>query len=110
MDNKHPIHRFKQINLILLILSFFVVLCTLLYWLYYEFGSEKVIHQWEGNFRQFVFWYMIREIVILGLIIGLIYSIISAYWGNDKRLILFFALTLAIQIILTNALQISSGP
>lgn len=96
--------------MVLLTIAGLLVLFTTLYWVYYEFITEKVISNSHWHFRQFVYMNFMRELCIIILTFCLVLSIISIKWGNNKKNVIPFFIALLVEVLLITQLQIYQGP
>jgi hypothetical protein len=107
---KKKLQKYSILYKITLLFYAITVLITLVYWIYYKFVVGQVISSSHFKFRQFIFWNNIREIVVLFIILGVIYSTFIAFKYKKYTLLFISIGTLIIQIILLNQLQIYKGP
>lgn len=100
----------KRVNIILFSIVGLIFILTATYWIYYEFISGRVISISHSHLRQFIFWYGLREISFLTILICSILSLISLKWGNNKKTLFMSIIVLILEFILLNQLQISNSP
>ena len=99
-----------MLDKLILLVYIITSLITFIYWVYFEFIVEKVISSSHFKFRQFIFWNYIREIVVLFIILGVLYSTFIAVKYKKYTLLLISIGILIIEILLFNQLQIYKGP
>lgn len=62
------------------------------------------------KFRRFIFENYVREIIILSLSLGILYSIFHAVKNKKYTLLVVSVVILILEIVLCNQLHISEGP
>jgi hypothetical protein len=92
-----------------LVYSFSIVTATLLYWFYYRYGIDYISED-HWHFRQFVFDYAVREIIILTQVITVIFGLIASWYDKKYRKAYLLVGLIILEFVLIGQLQIYKGP
>jgi hypothetical protein len=92
-----------------LVYSFSIVTATLFYWFYYRYGIDYISED-HWHFRQFVFDYAVREIIILTQVITVIFGLIASWYDKKYRKAYLLVGLLILEFVLIGQLQIYKGP
>ena len=87
-----------------------ILLSTSIYWIYYKFIDRQIISTWHSELREFIFWKAIREIVVLTILLGILFSLILVLKNKNFRLLFISVVVLIFQILLFSQLNIYKGP
>jgi hypothetical protein len=102
--------KMKPLNSGISIFYALTVLFSGVYWMYYKIFSGNYITEAHGHFRQFIFDYGIREILVICFAGGILYSLIYFFYSGSKRMLYITIPALILLIWIFSEIHISKGP
>jgi hypothetical protein len=108
--SKQKVQKHAVLVKVILLYNAMCLISTLIYWIYFEYVTQRLITPIHFKFRWFIFENYVREIILLSLSLGILYALFRALMNRKYRLLLITTVVLVLEIVLFSQLHISKGP